>query len=209
MPAVLLAVALSTLAGLAWSWVLRPEPTVAGCQPATPGSAAARAPGRRLPADGLDGIAPAPPQQVQVQVLNAGGTRGEAAIVGGGLSELGFASTAAAANDPWHPTFDLRCHGEIRFGAAGLATARTLSLAVPCAELVHDARPGSMIDLALGTRFTTLRPNAAARQALQSLAQPAPAVEPSQGGLAAQYSPPEPTQTVTATLLSQARQVPC
>ncbi len=218
MPAVLLAVALSTVAGLVWASVLLPEATAGGCQDAAEAAAAA-VPGQRLPMDGLDGISPAPPRQVQVQVLNASGTRGEAAIVGGGLSELGFAPTDTPADDPLHPDFDLLCHGEIRFGAAGQAAARTLSLAVPCAELVRDARPDSMVDLALGTKFTALRPNAAARQALQALTQlgqPAP-VESAQGGLAAQSGPQSMAQSmsdsttplVAPTLLSQARQVTC
>lgn len=206
MPAVLLAVVLSTVAGLVWAGVLLPDPAVGGCQ-----DAAAVTPGQRLRSDGLDGIAPAPPQQVRVQVLNASGTRGEAAIVGGGLSELGFAPTDTPADDPLHPAFDLRCHGEIRFGLAGQAAARTLSLAVPCAELVRDARPDSAIDLALGTRFTTLRPNVAARQALQDLTEPDRSAlgEPSQGGLSAQAGPQPLTPSVASTLLSQARQVRC
>lgn len=218
MRAVLLALALSTVAGLVWAGVLLPEATAGSCQDGTE-AAAVVTPGQRLPVDGLDGVSPAPPQQVRLQVLNASGARGEAAIVGGGLSELGFAPTDAPANDPLHPAFDLRCHGEIRFGVAGQAAARTLSLVVPCAELVRDARPDSMIDLALGTRFTALRPNAAARQALQILAQPGqPApVESSQGGLAARSGPQSLTQSVTepvtpvvtTTLLSQARQVKC
>ncbi len=214
MRAVLLALALSTVAGLVWASVLLPAATAASCQ-----DAAVVTPGQRLPVDGLDGVSPEPPQQVRVQVLNAGGTRGEAAIVGGGLSELGFAPTDTAANDPLHPAFDLLCHGEIRFGAAGQAAARTLSFAVPCAELVRDARPDSVVELALGTEFTTLRPNAAARQALQVLAQPGqPApVEPALGGLTAQSGPQSMSQSitqsispvVTPTLLSQARQVTC
>ncbi len=210
MRAVLLAVVLSTVAGLVWAGVLQPDSTEGGCQ-----TAAAVTPGQRLPFDGLDGVPPAPPQQVRVQVLNASGTRGEAAVVGGGLSELGFAPSDTAADDPLHPAFDLRCHGEIRFGAAGQAAARTLSLALPCADLVRDARPDSMVDLALGTKFTALRPNAAARQALRDLAQltqPAP-VEPSQGGLAVQNGPRSRSESMTPlvapALLSQARQVQC
>lgn len=215
MPAVLLALTLTTVAGLVWAIVLRPDPTAGGCQTAAEATGAAVAPGQRLPADGLDGVSPAPPQQVRVQVLNASGERGEAAIVGGGLSELGFAPTDRPANDPVHPAFDLLCYGEIRFGVAGQTAARTLSLALPCAELVRDARPDSMVDLALGTKFTALRPNTAARSALERLGQlqpPAP-VEYSQGGLAAQpeaRSIIQPsTPLVDPILLSQARQVTC
>ncbi len=223
MRAVLLALALTTVAGLVWAAVLGPDPTAGGCQVAAEATGAPVTPGQRLPVDGLDGVWPAPPQQVRVQVLNASGERGEAAIVGGGLSELGFAPTGRPANDPVHPAFDLHCYGEIRFGVAGEAAARTLSLALPCAELVRDARPDSMVDLALGTKFTALRPNTAARSALERLGQlgPSTAVEVSQGGLAAEAGPPSPAQpearsiaqpstpSVAPILLSQARQVTC
>jgi LytR cell envelope-related transcriptional attenuator len=222
MRAVLLALVLSVAAGAVWASVLVPEATAGGCQDAAEGAAPSNQPGQRLPADGLDEISPAPPQQVQVQVLNASGMRGGAAIVGGGLSELGFAPTGTPSNDPLHPAFDLLCHGEIRFGVAGQAAARTLSLAVPCAELVRDARPDSMVDLALGSKFTALRPNAAARVALEELAklgQPT-LVEPFAGSLAARSASPPGVQSgalqatpstplVTPTLLNQARQVKC
>lgn len=219
MPAVLLALVLTMMAGLVWAIVLRPDPTAGGCQVAAEATGAPVAPGQRLPVDGLDGVSPAPPQQVRVQVLNASGERGEAAIVGGGLSELGFAPTGRPANDPVHPAFDLLCYGEIRFGVAGQAAARTLSLAMPCAQLVRDARPDSMVDLALGTKFTALRPNTAAHAALERLGQlqpPAP-LEPSLGGLTAQAEPLPSARSITqpATpvadpiLLSQARQVTC
>ncbi|MDQ4009381.1 MAG: envelope integrity protein Cei [Actinomycetota bacterium] len=210
MRAVLLALVLITVAGLTWAIVLRPDPTAGGCQVAAEATGGAITPGERLDVDGLDGVLPAPPQQVRVQVLNASGERGEAAIVGGGLSELGFAPTSRPANDPVHPAFDLLCYGEIRFGVAGQTAARTLSLALPCAELVRDARPDSMVDLALGTKFTALQPNTAARAALQRLGQlgSPPLVESSQGGLAAQAAPPA-TPLVAPILLSQARQVTC
>ncbi|MGH3936388.1 MAG: envelope integrity protein Cei [Pseudonocardiaceae bacterium] len=220
MRAVLLALVLSAVAGLVWASVLLPEATEGGCQDA---AGAAVTPGQRLPTDGLDGISPAPPQQVRVQVLNASGMRGEAAIVGGGLSELGFAPTGTPANDPLHPAFDLLCHGEIRFGVTGQAAARTLSLAIPCAELVRDARPDSMVDVALGSKFIALRPNAAARVALEELAklgQPVP-TEPFQDGLAARSASQAEPQSGTLqlapstmpmaapALLDQARQVTC
>lgn len=207
MRAVWLAVVLSVVAGLVWASALKPDPTADSCQVAAEAAGTAVTPGQRLPVNGLDKVPPAPPQQVRVQVLNANGTRGEAAMVGGRLSELGFAPTGAPANDPLHPAFDLLCPGEIRFGVTGQAAARTLSLAIPCAELVRDARPDSTVDLALGTTFTALQPNDAARAALQSLAQlgPSTPVKPSHGGLAAQSV----TSLVAPTLLIQARQVKC
>ncbi len=211
MPAILLAVILSTAAGLVWASVLQPDPSAGGCQVAGEATGAAITPGLRLGADSLDAVPPAPPGQVQVQVLNANGMRGVAAIVGGRLSELGFAPTGTPANDPLHPALDLPCHGEIRFGIAGQAAARTLSLVVPCAELVRDVRPDSTIDLALGTKFTTLRPNGAARAALQGLDQLGQSAPTglSRGGLAAQPEPQSMTPVVDANLFRQARQVTC
>jgi hypothetical protein len=161
-----------------------------------------------------------------VQVLNANGVRGEAAVVDGALAQLGFAPTTTPANDPQYPAFDLHCYGEIRFGAAGQAAARTLSLAVPCAELVRDVRPDAGVDLALGTKFIAVQPNNAARTILRELAglERSVPVGAARGGLAARSEPPEITppasQSTTSMtqsvvplvdrdLLRQARQVRC
>jgi hypothetical protein len=206
-------IALSIVAGLVWVSVLnRSDSTAArSCQAATQAAAgsslaaAAASPGERLPSAGLDAVPPASPQHVVVQVLNANGQRGEAAMVAAGLASLGFEPTSEPTNDPLHPSFDLRCHGEIRFGAAGEAAARTLSLAMPCAELVRDVRPDARIDLALGTRFTSLRPNEAAREALQGLVQLGQPVLVSRGGQAAAVVAPP----VDPALLHAARQVDC
>lgn len=214
MRAVLLAVILSTVAGLVWFSAL--HQTEAGCPSH---GAENQSTDQRLPADGLDTVLPAPPQLTRVQVLNANGVGGEATVVDGALAQLGFAPTTTPANDPQYPAFDLHCFGEIRFGAAGQAAARTLSLAVPCADLVRDARPDATVDLVLGTRFIALRPNDAARAALLDLAglgQPVPA-RPSRGGLAAQGEPQGGPQSMTdqsvpvvnPDLLRRARQVTC
>lgn len=231
--AVLLTVVLGTTAGLVWLSAL--HQTAGGCRSAAPAAAAQSTSSQQLPAGGLDAVPPAPPQFTRVQVLNANGVRGEAAIVDEALAQLGFASTTTPANDPLYPAADLHCYGEIRFGAAGQAAARTLSLAVPCAELVRDVRPDSGVDLALGTRFLALRPNDPARTALLDLAGLRRSVPVGlfRGGLAALPGPaqsgptlPGPsstTQTVTsmtsgtqsavpvvdAGLLRRARQVRC
>jgi hypothetical protein len=217
--ALVLAVILSITAGLVWFGVL--HQTDKGCQSADPVSAAAPGSHQRLPANGLDGVTPAPPQLARVQVLNANGVRGEATIVDGALAQLGFAPTTKAANDPSYPDFDLRCYGEIRFGTAGQAAARTLSLAVPCAELVRDIRPDAVVDLALGTKFIALRPNEAARGALLELAglgrTGLTQAMPSRGGLAAQPDPQARSEAIPASavpvvnpeLLALARRVKC
>lgn len=215
LPAVVVIVLLSAIAGLVWMGLLnRPDPTAGGCRATVEANPAARplapptmiASGQRLPAEGLDAVPPAPPQLVVVQVLNANGQRGEAGVVATELAELGFAPTAEPTNDPLHPTFDLRCHGEIRFGPAGQAAARTLSLAMPCAELVRDVRPDGTVELALGTEFTKLRPNDAAREALAGLARLGrPPVPPSPDGQAAGMMAP----AVDPPLLREARAVEC
>jgi hypothetical protein len=214
--ALLLAVILSIAAGLVWFGVL--HQTEKGCQSTDPVSAGSH---QRLAANGLDGVMPAPPQLTRVQVLNANGVRGEATVVDGALAQLGFAPTTKAANDPYHPDFDLRCYGEIRFGTAGQSAARTLSLAVPCAELVRDVRPDAVVDLALGTRFIALQPNDAARSALLELAglgrTGVRQAERSRGGLAAQPDPQANSEAIPAPavpvvnpeLLALARRVNC
>lgn len=220
MRALLLVVILTSAAGLVWLNVLHQAEK--GCQSPAPTAAGRIISGQQLPADGLDAVSPAAPQFTRVRVLNANGRPGEATVVDGALAQLGFASTATPANDPLHPDLDLRCYGEIRFGAGGQAAARTLSLAVPCAELVRDARPDSGIDLALGTKFIALRPNDAAHTALldsAGLGRPARVALP-RGGLAAQPGPPSMTQStasitqsvvpgVDPSVLRQARQVTC
>lgn len=191
LPAIALIIALCAVAGLVWVSVLnRPELTSGGCRQAAEavaresGASPRITPGQRLAHADLEGVAPAPPQFVTVQVLNANGQRGEAGIVASALTDLGFVPTGEPTNDPVHPQFDLLCHGEIRFGAAGEAAARTLSLAMPCAELVRDVRPDAVVDLALGTEFSGLNPTDAGKQALSALARQA------QGGQAAEHAPP-------------------
>lgn len=213
MPAVLLAVILTAVAALIWLPVL--HQTESGC----PDTATQATSSQRLAADSLDTVAPAPPQLVRVQVLNANGVLGEAAIVDAELAQLGFASTTTPANDPLYPAFDLRCYGQIRFGAAGRAAARTLSLVLPCAELVRDIRPDAVVDLALGTQFTAVAPNAAARTVLLGLAGLEQSVSdgptqtvsdgPTQGGLATVGEPQPALPVMHPDLLHHARQVKC
>ena len=212
--ALLLVVILSGVAGLVWFNVLHQTET--GCAGPEP-TAVVNISGQRLPANGLDAVSPAPPQFTRVRVLNANGRLGEATIVDGALAHLGFASTTTPANDPLHPDLDLRCYGEIRFGAAGQAAARTLSLAVPCAELVRDVRPDSDVDLAAGYQIQPFDPTT--RPAPPCWTRPASAssvqVVPPHGGLAAQAGPPDTASiqpavpVVDPSLLRRARQVTC
>lgn len=125
--------------------------------------------GTQLGRQALDTTAPAPPGQVQVRVLNAGGQRGQAGLVTLALEKLGFQQAAPPANDAFYPNQNLRCDGQIRFGPDGAAAARTLSLVDPCAQLVRDERQGATVTFSLGTMFHDVQPNQAAQKALRAL----------------------------------------
>ena len=123
----------------------------------------------------LAGVAPVPASAVQVRVLNGGGQRGQANLVASLLGDLGFTEAAPPANDPRYPNEDLGCRGQLRFGEPGAAAARTLSLVLPCTELVRDGRQDGTVDVAIGTAFGDVSPSTAARRVLEQLATPAPA----------------------------------
>lgn len=161
-----------------------------------PGASASPTPAPGLPGllvdpTELDQVAPVPPSQVVVRVLNSNGQRGQASTVSTNLLDYGFTPFAPdpALNDPVYTSQNMACVGQIRFGPEGAGAARTLGLAVPCAELVQDTRSDAVVDLALGTAFADLNPNASALAALTALGQP--------GG------------TATADQLSQARSGTC
>lgn len=122
------------------------------------------------PADALDGIEPALLNETRVRVLNANGQSGQAGAVAAQLAERGFqpAGDDAIGNDPVYGQA-LECHGQIRYGDAGQAAARSLSLAAPCMQLVADGREDDTVDLALGTIFSRLSDSTAAVGALDEL----------------------------------------
>lgn len=182
------------------------NPPVEGQPPAPPAQPPTQpAPlGTLLPPDALDTVEPLPPDAVKVRVLNANGERGQASLVSAELTaDLGFAATGPPGNDPVYPTWDLTCHAQIRFGSNGDAGARTLSLVVPCAELIRDFRADDTVDLALGKQFESLRPNAAAKQVLRKLTELAgQPPDPSGGQQAA-------NPTVEPALIAAARRGEC
>ena len=157
--------------------------------------------GEVVAGNALDGVDPLPPDAVKVTVLNANGQRGQAGLVASVLSgDLGFAKAGEPTNDPVYPDFDMDCHAQIRFGENGVAAGRTLSLVVPCAELIRDARPDDTVDLALGKQFDALRPGPEAKEVLRQLtelaAQPPPDASGGQQGV---------LTTVEPALLASAR----
>ncbi|NNG37573.1 envelope integrity protein Cei [Nakamurella aerolata] len=96
---------------------------------------------------------PGSPSQIPVQVLNASSQRGMATQVTQQLRQAGFDGVREAANDPVYPALDLSCIGEIRYGDAGAAGARTLLLLMPCAQLVVDQRVDESVDFVIGDKY--------------------------------------------------------
>lgn len=105
----------------------------------------------------LTGIRPADPTGIPLRVLNASTVTGQAKTVTDEMRAAGFTSIRLQDNDPLYPAHDLRCYGEIRYGYAGLAEARTVLLVEPCAQLVRDDRLDNSVDLSLG-RLYQVRP---------------------------------------------------
>lgn len=103
----------------------------------------------------MSSVIPARLAETKIRVLNASGTAGQAGEVADALRDLGFAQPTAA-NDPIYAHIRLDCQGQIRFGAAGEATAAAVWLVAPCTELFRDDRTDDSVDLAVGTGFTAL-----------------------------------------------------
>lgn len=139
-----------------------PEPT-AEPQPEQPAAL-----GQMLSRNALDRTTPVPARDVRVRVLNGNGEANQAGLISQELTNIGFAPGGEPDNDPVYPNYDLNCHGQIRFGGAGASQARTLSLMVPCAQLVRDDRTGSSLDLALGSDFKDIKSKPEARQSSRS-----------------------------------------
>jgi hypothetical protein len=161
-----------------------------------------------LTSDALDQVSPIAPGSVEVHVLNAGGQRGQASLVAAQLRDLGFA-VKGTGNDPLFPHENLECYGQVRFGAAGEAAASTLTIVMPCVELVRDGRPDGTVDVSVGTGFGDLNPGRAARDALDQLTEPgggsdgAANADPN----AADAAPTQPA--VNPELLQEARNANC
>lgn len=134
----------------------------------------------------LDGTEAAAPANTAVRVLNGAGQRGQAQLAAVELGELGMPEAAQPDNDPLYPAQDLECVGQIRYGSDGASAARTLSLVLPCAELVDDGREGATVDLALGSEFRDITPGAGVGDALKALSRggesgtPVPGTDPAE-----------------------------
>ena len=134
-----------------------------------PAAAGGAVPGQVVEPSVLDAVAPVPPSAARVRVLNAGGQRGQANLVAAQLGDLGFPEAAPPDNDPFYPDGDMECVGQLRFGQAGEGAARTLTLVLPCTELVRDDRSDDTVDVAVGTGFRDVTPPRAVRNALDQI----------------------------------------
>ncbi|MFP5022049.1 envelope integrity protein Cei [Pseudonocardia phyllosphaerae] len=168
LPIALTAVLLAALATVTWVMVFSTasEGTASNeCPAPTAGKVA----GREVSYGSLDSVPPAGVRDVRFQVLNAGGQRGEGNLVSAQLKDLQFAEAGTPGNDPAYPDGKLECAGQLRFGPSGAAAASTLSLALPCMELIRDERQSSAVDVVVGSGFTDVAPGRASRDVLDQL----------------------------------------
>lgn len=155
-PALVLVLGLSVLAGGVWLRVLDRVDAGAtaapGCGTATVGA--------------LD------PRRIQVRVYNATDREGLAGQVADQLRGRGFA-VVAADNDP---LIDIRVVGgpaEIRYGPKGAKQAEVVRRQVPGAKLHRDVREDTVVDVALGPKYRRLSTAAELARGRQGIAAPA------------------------------------
>ncbi|MBB5960052.1 hypothetical protein FHS29_006674 [Saccharothrix tamanrassetensis] len=222
-PALVLFVVLAVTAVVVWNRVLADADDVdAAIRCNTPGSAPSSGvlppsegggqpapttptPGAVLGHDALDRTDPIPVGEVQFRAYNASTQRNQARFVATTLVELGMKQAAEPGNDPVYPAQDMACRGQIRFGAPGAGAARTLSLVEPCLELVRDERQDAVVDVAIGKKFSEIKPNHDARKVLDQLASWAEQQPDRQGGQVAERGAP----TLNPDNLQAARDVHC
>jgi hypothetical protein len=212
-PAIIIVALLGLTAVIVWTKVIARASDVdaaVACAPSssqstTTGKAKPPTAGAALPYDALDKIAPEPATDIKVTVLNASTQRGAATQASNQLSQDGL-QVGPPANDPLYPKQDMSCRGQIRFGANGESAARTISLLVPCTQLVRDNRQDGTVDLAIGSDFSGVTPNNEAQQAMEQLAQWAAKHPAPHGGQQAQNSV---LPQLNSTLLSEAHSDQC
>jgi len=188
-PAVIIVALLAVAVIIVWTKIITKQSDVnalIACAPPSTPTSTTRAqpkpqPGTPLPYNALDKIAPEPAADVKVQVYNATAQRGAALLVSTQLTQDGF-QVATPASDPLYPNQDMTCRGQIRFGANGESAARTISMLVPCTQLVRDNRQDGTVDLAIGKTFTGVAPNSQAQQAMKQLSAWAQSHPAPQGG---------------------------
>jgi hypothetical protein len=204
-PVLVVVSVLAVLAIVTWSVVLV---NAGGAASATSCPVPNPPAGDVLSTGALDEVGPVPPGSVEVHVFNAGGQRGQASLVAAQLGDFGF-SVTGTGNDPLFPNEDMKCYGQLRFGAAGEAAASSITLVMPCVELVRDGRPDAGVDVSVGTGFGDFNPARAARDALDQLTEPGGgtdgAANADPNAAAAAPAPP----TVDPALVEEARSASC
>jgi hypothetical protein len=212
-PAIVIVAVLGVAAVIVWTKVIDKSSdvnTAVACAPSSvapiqlPGHSKPK-PGTALPYDALDKVAPEPAATIRIEVYNASDQRGAATQASTQLGEDGF-QVGTPANDPLYPKQDMNCRGQIRFGANGESAARTVSLLVPCTQLVRDSRQDNTVDLSVGKDFTGVAPNSQAQQAMKELTTWASSHPAPQGGQQAQTAA---LPQLDQTLLSQAHPAQC
>ena len=201
---VILAILMVT-ATVVWARVFSTIPGIDALVGCTPGPVSSQGI-TPLGYDGLNALAPTPPNQVSVRVFNASSQRGAASLLSAQFDDLGFQQAAPAADDPQYPYGNMDCVGQIRFGAQGEGSARMLSLLIPCAQLVRDSRSDASVDVSIGSRFNGLMVTSAAHQVVTQLMAWSQQHPVPPGGLLAhdQGAPP-----IAASLLTAARPAHC
>ena len=163
-PALVMIIGLSALAGSVWLRVLdRVDAGAAGAAGTTacgPGTAAA---------------GPLDPRRIQVRVYNSTDREGLARSVADQLRGRRFA-VIATANDPLVDIRQVTGSAEVRHGPAGAKQAEVVRRQVPGAKLYRDVRADAVVDLALGPGYRRLSTPAelAKRQRAQGLVAPRP-----------------------------------
>jgi hypothetical protein len=221
LPALILFLVLAVTAVVVWNRVLSEAgdvdaaikcnapggaPSPSAGAPVAPAAEAAPPLGTVLGHDALDRTDPVPVGRVQFRVFNASTQRNQARFVATTLTDLGMKQAAEPGNDPVYPAQDMDCRGQIRFGAPGAGAARTLSLLEPCLELVRDERQDATVDVAIGQKFSEVKPSSDARKVLDQLAEWEAQQPEQQGGQAAEGSTP---LSLNADNLKAARDIAC
>lgn len=206
-PAVIIVAMLLVTAIVVWVNVIHKADNINAAVACTPSTVAAAASGQVLAHDALDKVTPAPPSAVKFRVYNGSSQRGAAQQVSIALTALGFQQAADPADDPLYPQQNMACVGQLRFGANGQSAARTLSLVMPCTELIRDNRQDATVDVSVGKNFSAVAPGSDALTALHQLSNWASAHPTQQGGQQAQGSSPAPQ--LSPQLLSAAHDIAC
>lgn len=149
-------------------------PSAAAEDPAAPEGASDPAEGPNLTPvdrDEMLNTAPAALAAFQVRVLNASDQRGAARSVSEDLTAQGFnpAPDNPYGDDSVYATGTLDCVSQIRFGPGGREAAAALWIAMPCAQLIDDGRPGTVVDAVLGSYYESREQSQDAQAALDAL----------------------------------------